>query len=91
MTHTTSGAPVDLRGTLCEILGRELQSSNEDVQYTFAKENKRELECLPFDRKIWLECRKHNGIKRFTSLPQNGHIRYGLNKVLYGFDASYMM
>ena len=34
--------------------------------------------CLPFDRKIRLGCRKHNG-KRFTSLPQNCHIRYGLN------------
>ena len=34
--------------------------------------------CLPFDRKIRLRCRKHNG-KRFTSLPQNCHIRYGLN------------
>ena len=26
------------------------------------------LGCLPFDRKIRLGCRKHNG-KRFTSLP----------------------
>ena len=34
--------------------------------------------CLSFDRKIRLGCRKHNG-KRFTSLPQNCHIRYGLN------------
>ena len=33
---------------------------------------------LPFERKIRLECRKHNG-KRFTSLPQKCHIRYGLN------------
>ena len=31
-----------------------------------------------FDRKIRLGCRMHNG-KRFTSLPQNCHIRYGLN------------
>ena len=37
-----------------------------------------DLGCLPFDRKIRLGCRKHNG-KRFTSLPQNCHIRYGLN------------
>ena len=36
------------------------------------------LGCLPFDREIRLGCRKHNG-KRFTSLPQNCHIRYGLN------------
>ena len=34
--------------------------------------------CLPFDRKIRLECEKHNG-KRFTNLPQKCHIRYGLN------------
>ena len=34
--------------------------------------------CLPFNRKIQLGCRKHNG-KWFTSLPQNCHIRYGLN------------
>ena len=33
---------------------------------------------LPFDRKIRLRFRKHNG-KRFTSLPQKCHIRYGLN------------
>ena len=30
--------------------------------------------CLPFDTKIWLGSRKHNG-KRFTSLPQNCHIQ----------------
>ena len=36
------------------------------------------LGCLLFDRKIRLGCRKHND-KRFTSLPQNCHIRYGLN------------
>ena len=36
------------------------------------------LWCLPFDREIRLGCPKHNG-KRFTSLPQNCHIRYGLN------------
>ena len=36
------------------------------------------LGCLPFDREIRLGCSKHNG-KRFTSLPQNCHIRYGLN------------
>ena len=35
------------------------------------------LGCLPFDREVRLGCRKHNG-KRFTSLPQNCHIRYGL-------------
>ena len=35
-------------------------------------------ECLPFDRKNRLACRKHNG-KRFTSLPYKYHIRYGLN------------
>ena len=34
--------------------------------------------CLPFDRKIRLECEKHNG-KGFTNLPQKCHIRYGLN------------
>ena len=34
--------------------------------------------CLPFDRKIRLGCRKLNG-KRFTSLPQNCLICYGLN------------
>ena len=34
--------------------------------------------CLPFDRKIRLECEKHNG-KRFTNLAQKCHIRYGLN------------
>ena len=34
--------------------------------------------CLPFDRKVRLGCRKHNG-KRFTSVRQNCHIRYGLN------------
>ena len=27
----------------------------------------RDMGCLPFDRKIWLACRKYNG-KRFTSL-----------------------
>ena len=36
------------------------------------------LGCLPFDRKIRLECEKHNG-KGFTNLPQKCHIRYGLN------------
>ena len=36
----------------------------------------RDLGCLPFDRKIRLGCQKHN---RFTSLPQNCHIHYGLN------------
>ena len=39
--------------------------------------------CLQFDRKIRLGCRKHNG-KRFTSLPQNCHIRYGLNPKMGG-------
>ena len=34
--------------------------------------------CLPFDRKSRLGCRKHSG-KRFASLPQKCHIRYGLN------------
>ena len=34
--------------------------------------------CLPFDRKIRLGCPKHNR-KRFISLPQKCHIRYGLN------------
>ena len=34
--------------------------------------------CLPFDGKMQLGCRKHNG-KPFTSLPQNCHLRYGLN------------
>ena len=34
--------------------------------------------CLPFDRKIRSGSRKHNG-KRYTSLPQNCYIRYGLN------------
>ena len=34
--------------------------------------------CLPFERKIRLGCQKHNG-RRFTGLPQNCHIRYGLN------------
>ena len=38
----------------------------------------RDLGCLPFDRKIRLGCPKHNG-KRFISLPQKCHIRYGLN------------
>ena len=44
----------------------------------FWREKKQNQGCLPFDRKIWLGCRKQNG-KRFTSLPQNCHIRYGLN------------
>ena len=34
--------------------------------------------CLPFDRKIRSGSRKHNG-KRYTSLPQNCYISYGLN------------
>ena len=34
--------------------------------------------CLPFDRKIRLGCPKHNR-KRFISLLQKCHIRYGLN------------
>ena len=34
--------------------------------------------CLPFDRKMRLGCRKHNGM-RFTSLPLKCHIRFGLN------------
>ena len=33
----------DLRGTLCKIIGSELQSSNEDFNM-FAKENERERE-----------------------------------------------
>ena len=37
-----------------------------------------DLGCLPFDRKVRLGCRKHNG-KRFSSLPQYWNIRYGLN------------
>ena len=37
------------------------------------------LGCLPFDRKIRLECEKHNG-KGFTNLPQKCHICYGLNQ-----------
>ena len=39
---------------------------------------RRVVGCLPFDRKIRLECEKHNG-KRFTNLQQKCHIRYGLN------------
>jgi len=46
----------------------------------------RDQGCLPFDRKIWLGCRRNNG-KRFTSLPQNCHIRYNLNPER-GADAS---
>ena len=38
----------------------------------------KDMGCLPFDRKIRLGCRKHNG-KRFASLPWKCHIRYGLN------------
>ena len=38
----------------------------------------RSLGCLPFYRKIRLECEKLNG-KWFTNLPQKCHIRYGLN------------
>ena len=41
-------------------------------------QERRNLGCLPFARRIWLRCRKHNG-NRLTSLLQNCHIRYGLN------------
>lgn len=45
---------------------------------TLCKKRPRFPRRLPFDRKIRLGCRKHNG-NRFTSTPQNCHIRYGLN------------
>ena len=45
---------------------------------SYGSESKGNKEHLPFDRKIRLGCRKHNG-KRFTRLQQNCHIHYGLN------------
>ena len=47
---------------------------SKEIEKSFANQ----LGCLPFDRKIRLGCRKHNG-KRFTSLRKNCHIRFVLN------------
>ena len=46
--------------------------------HMWKRKNPGDQGCLPFDRKIRLGCPKHTG-KRFTSLPQNCHIRYGLS------------
>ena len=52
--------------------------NREEGFFTCDKNDTSNQGCLPFDRKIRLGCRKHNG-KRFTSLRKNCHIRFVLN------------